>query len=193
MSSTKCCLDGWVWYRMLTVRRFIGDSHDGQIDVCAPPGFYGNLIVNVTRGQSRPNVPVGSTPTDTIGQRSRARLSPRYVLVVLKWRKNRSIFKARRVFSFDIVQSDSFLCKPANENNREAFAYESDHSRRLSWTCPWPSKICSSCEWHQFIRFQTWRQKGWFLFFFFFFFFVELQSIAKKWKKNIEINFQYWK
>ena len=75
------------------------------------------------------HVPVGSTPTDTIGPRPRARLSPRYVLVVLKWRKNRSIFKARRVFSFDIVQSDSFLCQPVDEHNREAFACESDHSR----------------------------------------------------------------
>ena len=74
-------------------------------------------------------MPVGSTPTDTIGPRSRARLSPRYVLVVLKWRKNRSIFKARRVFSFDIVQSDSFPCQPADKHNREAFACESDHSR----------------------------------------------------------------
>ena len=75
------------------------------------------------------NVPVGSTPTDTIGPRSRSRLSARYVLVVLKWRKNRSIFKARRVFSFDIVQSDSFLCQPNDEQNREAFVCESDHSR----------------------------------------------------------------
>ena len=75
------------------------------------------------------NVTVGSTPTDTIGPRSRSRLSPRYVLVLLKWRKNRSIFKARRVFSFNIVQSDSFLCQPTDEHNREAFACESDHSR----------------------------------------------------------------
>ena len=72
------------------------------------------------------NVPVGSTPTDTIGLRSCSRLSARYVLVVLKWRKNRSIFKARRVFSFDIVQCDSFLRQPADEQNREAFACESD-------------------------------------------------------------------
>ena len=77
------------------------------------------------------NVPVGSTPTDTIGPRSRSRLSPRYVLVVLKWRKNRSTFKPRRVsvFSFDFVQSDSFLCQPTDEHNRETFACESDHSR----------------------------------------------------------------
>ena len=79
------------------------------------------------RGQ---NVPVGWTsPTDTIGPRSRSRLSPRYVLVVLKWWKNRSIFTARRAFSFDIVQSNSFLCQPADEHNREAFVCESDHSR----------------------------------------------------------------
>ena len=80
----------------------------------------------VNRGQ---NVPVGSTPTDTIGPRSRSRLSPRYVLVVLKWRKNRSTFKARRVFSSDFVQSDSFLCQPTDEHNRETFACESNHSR----------------------------------------------------------------
>ena len=80
---------------------------------------YGNLIANV--GQ---NVPAGSTPTNTIGPRSHSRLSVRYVLVVLKWRKNRSIFIARLVFSFDIVQSDSFLCQPTDEHNHEAFACE---------------------------------------------------------------------
>ena len=73
----------------------IGDSHDGQIDVCRLVAMviwsWTSNVVN--RGQ---NVPVGSTPTDTIGPRSRSRLSPRYVLVVLKWRKNRSIFKPRR-------------------------------------------------------------------------------------------------
>ena len=35
----------------------------------------------------------------------------------------------RRVFSFDFVQSDSFLCQPTDEHNRETFACESDHSR----------------------------------------------------------------
>ena len=107
--------------------RVIGDSHDGQIDVCRLVAMviwsWTSNVVN--RGQ---NVPVGSTPTDTIGPRSRSRLSPRYVLIVLKWRKNRSIFKARRVFSFDFVQSDSFLCQPTDEHNRETFVCESDHS-----------------------------------------------------------------
>ena len=106
----------------------IGDSHDGQIDVCRLVAMviWSWTSNAVNRGQ---NVPVGSTPTDTIGPRSRSRLSPRYVLVVLKWRKNRSTFKARRVFSFDFVQSDSFLCQPTDEHNRETFACESDHSR----------------------------------------------------------------
>ena len=80
------------------------------------------------RGQ---NVPVGSTPTGTIGPQSRSRLSAGYVLAVriLKWWTSRSIFKACRVFSFDIVQSDSFLCWPIDEQNREAFACELTHSR----------------------------------------------------------------
>ena len=109
-------------------------DRDGQIDVRLPPGCYGNLIVNVKRGQSRPKRACGECGVDPDrhdwhGPRSRSRLSSRYVLAVLKWRKNRSIFKARRVFSFDIVQSDSFLCQPADEHNREAFACESDHSR----------------------------------------------------------------
>ena len=79
------------------------------------------------------NVPVGWTQTDTIGPRSRSRLSARYVLVVLKWRKNRSIFnKARRVFSFDIVQSDSFLCWPTDKHNREAFACKLTSSQLAS-------------------------------------------------------------
>ena len=109
-------------------RHLIGDSRDGQIDVCCLVAMviwsWTSNVVN--RGQ---NVPAGSTPTDTIGPRSRSRLSPRDVLVVLKWRKNRSTFKARRVFSFDFVQSDSFLCQPTDEHNRERFACESDHSR----------------------------------------------------------------
>ena len=125
---------GTFWPRLTTfdvhdqITIVIGDSHDGQIDVCRLVAMviwsWTSNVVN--RGQ---NVPVGSTPTDTIGPRSRSRLSPRYVLVVLKWRKNRSIFKARRVFSFDFVQSDSFLCQPTDEHNRETFECESDHSR----------------------------------------------------------------
>ena len=78
------------------------------------------------RGQ---NVPARSTPTDMIGPRSRSRLSARYVLVVLKWRKNRSIFKARWVFSFAVVQSDPILCWPTDEHNRKVFACELTHSR----------------------------------------------------------------
>ena len=82
----------------------IGNSHDGQIYVCHLVAMVIWYIVNAANcGQ---NVPVGSTPTDTIGPRSRSRLSARYVLLVLKWPKNRSIFKARQVSSFDIVQSD---------------------------------------------------------------------------------------
>ena len=106
----------------------IGDSHDGQFDVCRLVAMviWSWTLNVVNRGQ---NVPVGSTPTHTIGPRSRSRLSPRYVLVVLKWRKNRSIFKARRVFSLDFVQCDSLLYQPTDEHNRERFACESDHSR----------------------------------------------------------------
>ena len=106
----------------------IGDSHDGQIDVCRLVAMViWSWTWNVANRDQ--NVPVGSTPTDTIGPRSRSRLSSRYVRVVLKWWKNRSIFKARRVFSFDIVQSDSFLCQPTDEHNRDAIACESDQSR----------------------------------------------------------------
>ena len=118
----------------------IGDSHDGQIDVCRLVAMviwsWTSNVVN--RGQ---NVPVGSTPTDTIGPRSRSRLSPRYVLVVLKWRKNRSIFKARLVFSFGFVQSDSFLCQPTDEHTRETFACESDHSRLATIIVDVPASV----------------------------------------------------
>ena len=112
-----------------------------------PPGCYGNLIVNVTRGQSRPNVPVGSTPTDTIGPRSRARLSPRSVLVVLKWRKNRSIFKARRVFSFDILHwvTHFFASQPTSTIVRRLRMNPTTHDYR--GRALGPSKICPSCEW----------------------------------------------
>ena len=37
--------------------------------------------------------------------------------------------RQRRVFAFDFVQSDLFLCQPTNEYNRETFVCESDHSR----------------------------------------------------------------
>ena len=106
----------------------IGDSHGGQIDVCR---LVAMVIWSWTSNMANcsQNVPVGSTPTDTIGPRSCSRLSARYVLVVLKWQKSRSIFKARRVSSFDIVHGDSFLCQPTGKHNREAFACELTHSR----------------------------------------------------------------
>ena len=128
--------DWWLTYWFsccfLGVRMTYKQTHEvygwftRRADRRLPPGCYGNLIVNVDRGQSRPKRPVhlGLTPTDTIGPHSRSRLSGRYVLVELKWRKSQSIFKARRVLSFDIVQSDSILCQPADEHNREAFACE---------------------------------------------------------------------
>ena len=111
---------------------FKGYSHDGQIHVCQLVAMviwsWTSNVAN--RGQ---NVPVGSTPTDTIGPRSRSRLSPRYVLVVLKWPKNRSIFNARRVFSFDFVQSDSFLCQPTDEQE--------------SWdVCVWIRPLTIGCD-----------------------------------------------
>ena len=109
------------WRGFRRVGLLIGYSHDGQIHVC-------QLVAMVIWSWTS-NVPVGWTPTDTIAPRSRSRLSPRYVLVVLKWRKNRSVFKARRVFSFDIVQVTHFYVRPTDEHNREAFACESDHSR----------------------------------------------------------------
>ena len=66
-----------------------------QADRRLPPGCYGNLIVNVKRDQSRPKCARGVDPDrPRIGPRSRSRLPPRYVLVVMKWRKNRSVFKA---------------------------------------------------------------------------------------------------
>ena len=94
---------------------FIGDSHNGQIDVCRLVAMViWSWTWNVANRDQ--NVAVGSTPTDSIGPRSRSRLSSRCVRVVLKWQKNRIIFKARRVFSFDIVQCDSFLCQPTDEH-----------------------------------------------------------------------------
>ena len=112
---------GWAWFEA-------SDSHNGQIDVCRLVAMVIWLWTSnvANRGQ---NVCVGSTPTDTIGPRSRSSLSARWNLVVLKWRKNRSIFTGRRVFSFDIAQTDSFLCQPADEHNREAFACELTLSR----------------------------------------------------------------
>ena len=128
----------------------IGDLHDGQIDVCRLVAMViWSSTWNVANRDQ--NVPVGSAPTDTIGPRSRSRSSPRYVLVVLKWRKNRIIFKPRRVFSFDFVQSDSFLyfyaSQPTSTIVRRLRVNPTTHDwLRLSWTCPWPSKICPSCE-----------------------------------------------
>ena len=99
----------------------IGDSHDGQIsiDVCRLVAMViWSWTSNVAyRGQNAP-VHVGLTPIDTIGPRSRSRLSARYVLVVLKWRMNRGIFKARRVFSFDIVITKWLISMPASRRVR---------------------------------------------------------------------------
>ena len=75
-------------------------------------------------------------------------LSPRYVLVVLKWRKNRRIFKARRVFSFHFVQSDLYASQQTTTIVRRLRVNPTTHDwLRLSWTCPWWSKICRSCDW----------------------------------------------
>ena len=113
---------------VLKCYRLIGDSHDRLIDVCRLVAMVIWLWTSNAANRSQ-NVPVGSTLTDTIGPRSRSQLSARYVLVVLKWWKNRSIFKARRVFSFDFVQNGSFLCQPADKHDCEVFAYELTHSR----------------------------------------------------------------
>ena len=55
-------------------RQYYIDSHDGQIDVCRLVAMviwsWRSNVNVVNRGQ---NVPVGSTPTDTIGPRSRSR------------------------------------------------------------------------------------------------------------------------
>ena len=106
----------------------IGDFHDGQIDVCRLVSMVIWSWTSIVANRDQ-NVPLGSILTDTIWPRSRSRLSARYDLVVLKWRKNRSIFKARWVFSFDIVQSDSFLYQPADEDGCEALACELTYSR----------------------------------------------------------------
>ena len=79
----------------------------------------------VNRGQ---NVPVGSTPTDTFTFTVIAEVRS-CCTEMTKESKNRSIFKARRVFYFDFVQNGSFLCQPTDDQNRETFACESDHSR----------------------------------------------------------------
>ena len=47
-------------------------------------------------------------------------------------RKSRGIFKARRVFLINIVQSDSFLCQQIDEHKREAFSCELTHSRLVT-------------------------------------------------------------
>ena len=60
--QTSICPRIMAYYRRFTRRA----------DQRLMPGCYGNLIVNVKCGQSQPNVPVGSTPTDMIGPRSRS-------------------------------------------------------------------------------------------------------------------------
>ena len=47
-------------------------------------------------------------------------------------RKSCGIFKARRVFLINIVQSDSFLCQQIDEHKREAVACELTHSRLVT-------------------------------------------------------------
>ena len=72
----------------------------------------------------------------------------RLVLLVLKWLKGHSNFKACRVFSIDILQSDSFLCWPTDVHNREAFACELTHSRlaTIIVNVSGTFEFCPSCE-----------------------------------------------
>ena len=62
-----------IWFSALSNSLFTR-----RADRRLPPGCYGNLIVNVKCGQSRPKRASGVDPTDTIGPRSRSRLSPRF-------------------------------------------------------------------------------------------------------------------
>ena len=78
--------------------KVIGDSHDGQTGVrhlvaVVIWSWTWNVAIRDL------NVLVGSTPTDTIGPRSRSRLLSRYFRVLVKWRKNRGVLKVHWVFS----------------------------------------------------------------------------------------------
>ena len=76
-----------------------------RADLRLPPGCYGNLIINVKRGQSWPKRAFGVDPdrhdwaifTFTIIGEVRS--------CCTEMMKNCSIFKARRAFSFDIAQT----------------------------------------------------------------------------------------
>ena len=76
-------------------RPFIG------ADLRLLPGCYGNLIVNVKCGQSQQKRACGLDPdTDTTGQRSRSRLSARYVAVALKEKLHSKIISSDMKDSF---------------------------------------------------------------------------------------------
>ena len=113
-----------------------------------PPGCYGNLIVNVKRGQSGPKRACGSTPT---------RLGHVHVhgyrrgTFLLYWNDERILVFLKRVGSFLSISykvTHFYASQPTSTIVRRLRVNPTTHDwLRLSWTCPCPSKICPSCEW----------------------------------------------
>ena len=114
--------------RLSAGKSLIGDSHDGQIDVCR--------LVAMVIWSWKSNV-VNRGQTCLWGRPRQTRLGHVHVhgyrrgTFLLYWNDERIVVLLKRVgiFSFDFVQSDSFLCRPTDEHNRETFAWKKPYRR----------------------------------------------------------------
>ena len=127
----------------------VGDSHDGQIDVC-------RLVAMVIWSWTW-NV-ANRDQTCLWGRPRQTRLGHVHVhdyrrgTFVLCWNDERIVVYLKRVgssLSISYKVTHFYASQPTDEHNRDAFACNpTTHDwLRLSWMCPWPSKICPSCEW----------------------------------------------
>ena len=128
----------------------IGDSHDGQIDVCRLVAMViWSLTWNVANRDQ--NVPVGSTPTDTIALGHVHVHDYRRGTFLLYWNDERIVVFLKRVGSFLSMSykvTHFYASQPTSTIVRRLRVNPTTHDwLRLSGTCPWPLKICPSCEW----------------------------------------------
>ena len=115
-----------------------------------PPGCYGNLIVNVKLTWSI------AAKTCLWGRPRQTRLGHVHVhgyrrgTFLLYWNDERIVVLLKRVGSFLSISykvTHFYASQPTSTIVRHLRVNATTHDwLRLSWTCPWPSKICPSCE-----------------------------------------------
>ena len=114
-----------------------------------PPGCYGNLIVNVETWSIAAKTCLWGRPRQT-------RLGHVHVhgyrrgTFLLYWNDERIVVLLKRVgffLSISYKVTHFYASQPTSTIVRLLRVNPTTHDwLRLSWTCPWPSKICPSCE-----------------------------------------------